>query len=172
MILFLLEEIKEGFLGEVSLELHFVKSVGFRYAERGIFQVEETAEAAVGGGIMEKRVLLVFDRVEGLCRAHPLCRPGVQVPERRNDLLKAIQEIPCRTPDIYAPIAYHRDARLGSASSLGFSNPGTRTSTPFFSSSRRLHAEFAAERDWGQFHQPRNLLLALVGEVGELAELL
>ncbi|XP_048188063.1 dCTP pyrophosphatase 1 [Perognathus longimembris pacificus] len=36
---------------------------------------------------------------------------------------------------------------------------------------RRLHAEFAAERDWNQFHQPRNLLLALVGEVGELAEL-
>ncbi|MGC5617431.1 nucleotide pyrophosphohydrolase [Georgenia sp. Z1491] len=30
---------------------------------------------------------------------------------------------------------------------------------------------FAAERDWGQFHEPRNLLLALVGEVGELAEL-
>lgn len=36
---------------------------------------------------------------------------------------------------------------------------------------RRLHAEFAAERDWDQFHQPRSLLLALVGEVGELAEL-
>ncbi|XP_008065917.1 dCTP pyrophosphatase 1 [Carlito syrichta] len=36
---------------------------------------------------------------------------------------------------------------------------------------RRLHAEFAAERDWDQFHKPRNLLLALVGEVGELAEL-
>ncbi|KAK2488806.1 hypothetical protein MC885_003537 [Smutsia gigantea] len=36
---------------------------------------------------------------------------------------------------------------------------------------RCLHAEFAAERDWDQFHQPRNLLLALVGEVGELAEL-
>jgi dCTP diphosphatase len=28
---------------------------------------------------------------------------------------------------------------------------------------------FAAERDWAQFHTPRNLLLALVGEVGELA---
>lgn len=42
---------------------------------------------------------------------------------------------------------------------------------PFLFSSRRLHAEFAAERDWEQFHQPRNLLLALVGEVGELAEL-
>eukprot|EP00916_Digyalum_oweni_P002388 GHVL01004398.1.p1 GENE.GHVL01004398.1~~GHVL01004398.1.p1 ORF type:complete len:133 (+),score=50.62 GHVL01004398.1:11-409(+) len=30
---------------------------------------------------------------------------------------------------------------------------------------------FAAERDWEQFHTPRNLLLALVGEVGELAEI-
>ncbi|XP_038619348.1 dCTP pyrophosphatase 1 [Tachyglossus aculeatus] len=36
---------------------------------------------------------------------------------------------------------------------------------------RRLHAEFASERDWDQFHQPRNLLLAMVGEVGEVAEL-
>ncbi|KAF0882203.1 DCTP1 pyrophosphatase, partial [Crocuta crocuta] len=62
------------------------------------------------------------------------------------------------------------DTRLGSVSSSS-SNPGTWASTPFFYSSRRLHAEFAAERDWGQFHQPRNLLLALVGEVGELAEL-
>jgi dCTP diphosphatase len=32
-------------------------------------------------------------------------------------------------------------------------------------------AAFAAEREWNVFHQPRNLLLALVGEVGELAEL-
>ena len=31
---------------------------------------------------------------------------------------------------------------------------------------------FAERRDWDQFHTPRNLLLALVGEVGELAELL
>lgn len=28
---------------------------------------------------------------------------------------------------------------------------------------------FAAARDWHRFHTPRNLLLALVGEVGELA---
>jgi dCTP diphosphatase len=28
---------------------------------------------------------------------------------------------------------------------------------------------FAADRDWDQFHSPRNLVLALVGEVGELA---
>ncbi|PKU67390.1 hypothetical protein MA16_Dca022364 [Dendrobium catenatum] len=32
-------------------------------------------------------------------------------------------------------------------------------------------AEFARERDWDQFHSPRNLLLALVGEVGELLEI-
>lgn len=32
--------------------------------------------------------------------------------------------------------------------------------------------EFAADRDWGQFHTPRNLILALSGEAGELAELL
>ena len=34
----------------------------------------------------------------------------------------------------------------------------------------RLH-DFTDERDWKQFHTPRNLVLALVGEVGELAEL-
>jgi len=33
-------------------------------------------------------------------------------------------------------------------------------------------AEFAAERDWDQFHTPKNLALSLVGEVGELCELL
>lgn len=32
-------------------------------------------------------------------------------------------------------------------------------------------ASFAAERGWEKFHTPRNLLLALVGEVGELSEL-
>ena len=31
--------------------------------------------------------------------------------------------------------------------------------------------QFARERDWEQYHAPRNLLLALVGEVGELAEI-
>ena len=29
--------------------------------------------------------------------------------------------------------------------------------------------QFAAEREWETFHTPRNLTLALVGEVGELA---
>ncbi|GFZ20073.1 hypothetical protein Acr_28g0007780 [Actinidia rufa] len=31
--------------------------------------------------------------------------------------------------------------------------------------------EFAKERNWERFHSPRNLLLALVGEVGELSEI-
>ncbi|KAL2098190.1 hypothetical protein ACEWY4_007397 [Coilia grayii] len=36
---------------------------------------------------------------------------------------------------------------------------------------RRMQAEFTDERNWNQFHQPRNLLLAMVGEVGEVSEL-
>ena len=32
-------------------------------------------------------------------------------------------------------------------------------------------ADFASKRDWEQFHTPKNLTLALVGEVGELCEL-
>lgn len=33
-------------------------------------------------------------------------------------------------------------------------------------------SDFAARRNWGQFHDPKSLLLALVGEVGEVAELM
>ena len=32
-------------------------------------------------------------------------------------------------------------------------------------------SKFAVDRDWEQFHSVRNLILALVGEVGELAEI-
>lgn len=31
---------------------------------------------------------------------------------------------------------------------------------------------FSTERDWGQFQDPKSLVLALMGEVGEVAELL
>jgi dCTP diphosphatase len=31
-------------------------------------------------------------------------------------------------------------------------------------------AQFAAERDWDRFHNPKNLAMALAGEVGELVE--
>ncbi|CAJ2670021.1 dCTP pyrophosphatase 1 [Trifolium pratense] len=36
---------------------------------------------------------------------------------------------------------------------------------------KQLMADFAKERDWDQYHTPRNLLLAMVGEVGELSEI-
>ncbi|CAJ1949678.1 unnamed protein product [Sphenostylis stenocarpa] len=36
---------------------------------------------------------------------------------------------------------------------------------------KQIMNEFAKERNWEQFHSPRNLLLAMVGEVGELSEI-
>jgi NTP pyrophosphatase (non-canonical NTP hydrolase) len=36
--------------------------------------------------------------------------------------------------------------------------------------SRRIR-DFAVARDWGQFHTPKNLVMALVGEVGELTSI-
>lgn len=38
-----------------------------------------------------------------------------------------------------------------------------------FEEMRNRLREFAAARDWEQFHTPRNLALALCGEAGELA---
>jgi len=35
---------------------------------------------------------------------------------------------------------------------------------------REALASFAQDRDWDQFHSVKNLILALVGEVGELSE--
>ncbi|XP_013381739.1 dCTP pyrophosphatase 1 [Lingula anatina] len=36
---------------------------------------------------------------------------------------------------------------------------------------RKVQHEFCKERNWDQFHTPRNILLAMVGEVGEVSEL-
>lgn len=36
---------------------------------------------------------------------------------------------------------------------------------------KQMMAQFAKERDWDQYHSPRNLLLAMIGEVGELSEI-
>ena len=33
-------------------------------------------------------------------------------------------------------------------------------------------SEFSRERNWDKFHQPKNLILAAMGELGELAEIL
>lgn len=35
---------------------------------------------------------------------------------------------------------------------------------------RQIQAEFSKERNWDQYHSPRNLLLAMVAEVGEVSE--
>jgi dCTP diphosphatase len=40
-----------------------------------------------------------------------------------------------------------------------------------FDQLRQQVAAFAQDRDWDQFHSVRNLILALVGEVGEIAEI-
>lgn len=40
-----------------------------------------------------------------------------------------------------------------------------------FEDVRARQKEFADERNWEQYHTPRNLALALVGEVGELCEI-
>ncbi|XP_078508984.1 dCTP pyrophosphatase 1 [Lissotriton helveticus] len=46
----------------------------------------------------------------------------------------------------------------------------TFSDSPSLEEIRQRQASFTDERDWNQFHKPRNLLLALVGEVGECAE--
>lgn len=35
---------------------------------------------------------------------------------------------------------------------------------------RQIQADFAKERNWEQYHTPRNILLAMVAEVGEVSE--
>lgn len=47
----------------------------------------------------------------------------------------------------------------------------TFSPSPSLEELRARQADFAAQREWGQFHTPRNLVLALVGEVGELSEI-
>jgi dCTP diphosphatase len=42
--------------------------------------------------------------------------------------------------------------------------------TDTLESLRQALASFSAERDWDQFHNPKNLAMALAGEVGELVE--
>ncbi|KAJ6225890.1 hypothetical protein RDWZM_004435 [Blomia tropicalis] len=36
---------------------------------------------------------------------------------------------------------------------------------------RKLHNKFVTERNWEQYHSPRNIMMAMVGEIGEIAEL-
>ncbi len=45
-----------------------------------------------------------------------------------------------------------------------------KASKPDLESLRQRLAAFAADRDWDQFHSPKNLAMALAGEAGELLE--
>jgi dCTP diphosphatase len=49
--------------------------------------------------------------------------------------------------------------------------PASGTTASDLEALRDRMRQFTAERDWGGFHDPKSVLLALVGEVGELAEL-
>ena len=52
--------------------------------------------------------------------------------------------------------------------------PGTETVSSFLETVDTLTVEirtFATARQWNRFHLPRSLVLALMGELGELAEL-
>lgn len=42
--------------------------------------------------------------------------------------------------------------------------------SPDFETIQASLRAFAKERDWDQFHSPKNLVMALVGEMGELVE--
>ncbi|KAL1530225.1 hypothetical protein AB1Y20_001140 [Prymnesium parvum] len=50
-------------------------------------------------------------------------------------------------------------------------SPPWSTDTDSLETLRRQLRGFAAAREWDQFHTPRNLALAMVGEVGEVCEL-
>lgn len=61
-------------------------------------------------------------------------------------------------PDATAPEAAAPDAGAPSAAALA----------PNLDALTTALREFAAERDWEQFHTPKNLAMALAGEAGEL----
>lgn len=50
------------------------------------------------------------------------------------------------------------------------SDTGDSRSILDISEIQRQQREFVRERDWEQFHTPKNLVMALAGEVGELIE--
>lgn len=50
------------------------------------------------------------------------------------------------------------------------STPDPRADT--LANLREALRSFAAERDWGRFHTPKNLAMALAGEAGEVLEVL
>ena len=79
--------------------------------------------------------------------------------------------VTCVSPHLYCVARAPTEAMADGA------EPPAKRPKPTFSASpdlevlRSQQAAFAEARDWDQFHTPRNLALALVGEVGELCEI-
>ncbi|KAL0482559.1 dCTP diphosphatase [Acrasis kona] len=54
---------------------------------------------------------------------------------------------------------------------MSITNDNKFSDSPNLEDLRNSMQNFADERDWEQYHTPRNLMLAMVGEVGELSEI-
>ncbi|GFN99611.1 Dctp pyrophosphatase 1 [Plakobranchus ocellatus] len=63
------------------------------------------------------------------------------------------------------------NAAANSSASTTANSIDSHFSNITFEELRQLNDKFIKERNWGQFRSPRNVLLAMVGEVGELAEI-
>ncbi|CAK4096681.1 unnamed protein product [Aphanomyces euteiches] len=59
---------------------------------------------------------------------------------------------------------------LSNKTAMADDKPTRFEETLTFESLRAKVAHFAEEREWTKFHTPRNLLLAMTGEVGEVCE--
>ncbi len=53
---------------------------------------------------------------------------------------------------------------------MGDSKSGTADSTTTLAELRKLVADFVDQRDWNQFHSPKNLSMSLAIEAAELME--
>jgi len=81
-----------------------------------------------------------------------------------NHAVNVVQEVDeCQPPPPKRPL--NGDSREDIDRDFKFSD------RPTLEELHAMHTRFVRDRDWDQFHSPRNVLLALVGEVGELAEL-
>ncbi|KAG3186097.1 hypothetical protein C6341_g4026 [Phytophthora cactorum] len=68
-------------------------------------------------------------------------------------------------------VAVAANSNIQGTSSNDIQAPSKFEETMTLESLRKRIADFADEREWNEFHTPRNLLLALNGEVGELCEI-
>jgi len=95
--------------------------------------------------------------------AHPLFAPHRAKPGARKRPFDAVQADTAGASVLPLQLLPHHSADAAGPA------PDAWTACSLDELRLRLQS-FAAERDWDKFHTPRNLALALVGEVGELCE--